>query len=61
MTVREPSAVVLRAHRTDLAQPPSSVLEVVTLPPSSPPTASPRRPSGGQDTSEMGAASYQVS
>jgi NADPH-dependent curcumin reductase CurA len=32
MTVQGPSAVVLRAHRTDLAQPPSSVLEVVTLP-----------------------------
>ncbi len=27
------SAVVLRAHRTNLAQPPSSLLEVVTLPP----------------------------
>jgi NADPH-dependent curcumin reductase CurA len=36
MTVHEPSAVVLRAHRTDLAQPPSSVLEVVTLPPQEP-------------------------
>ncbi|CAM3941540.1 NADP-dependent oxidoreductase [Kibdelosporangium persicum] len=35
MTIRESSAVVLRAHRTDLAQPPSSVLEVapVRLPP----------------------------
>jgi NADPH-dependent curcumin reductase CurA len=36
MTVQGPSAVVLRAHRTDLAQPPSSVLEVVTLPPQEP-------------------------
>lgn len=36
MTVQEPSAVVLRAHRTDLAQPPSSVLEVVALPPQEP-------------------------
>jgi NADPH-dependent curcumin reductase CurA len=36
MTVKGPSAVVLRAHRTDLAQPPSSVLEVVTLPPQEP-------------------------
>jgi hypothetical protein len=33
MTVQGPSAVVLRANHTDLAQPPSSVLEVVTLPP----------------------------
>lgn len=32
MTVRETSAVVLRAHRTDLSQAPSSVLEVTTLP-----------------------------
>jgi NADPH-dependent curcumin reductase CurA len=36
MTVEGPSAVVLRAHRTDLAQPPSSVLEVVALPPQEP-------------------------
>jgi NADPH-dependent curcumin reductase CurA len=36
MTVQEPSAVVLRAHRTGLAQPPSSVLELVTLPPQEP-------------------------
>jgi NADPH-dependent curcumin reductase CurA len=32
MTVQGSSAVVLRAHRTDLAQPPSAVLDVVTLP-----------------------------
>lgn len=37
MTVQGSSAVVLRAHRTDLAQPPSSVLEVVALPPREPP------------------------
>ncbi|GAA0934097.1 NADP-dependent oxidoreductase [Pseudonocardia zijingensis] len=36
MTVRGPEAVVLRAHRTDVAQPPSAVLEVVTLPPEEP-------------------------
>jgi NADPH-dependent curcumin reductase CurA len=36
MTVQGPSAVVLRAHRTDLAQPPSSLLEVVRLPPQEP-------------------------
>jgi NADPH-dependent curcumin reductase CurA len=36
MTVQGPSAVVLRAHRTDLAQPPSALLEVVTLPPQDP-------------------------
>src|SRR5699024_2350387 len=32
MTVQQPSAVVLRAHRTDLSQPPSSVLAVEMLP-----------------------------
>ncbi|MET7294520.1 NADP-dependent oxidoreductase [Streptomyces griseoloalbus] len=32
MTVRGSAAVVLRAHRTNLAQPPGSLLEVVTLP-----------------------------
>jgi hypothetical protein len=32
MTVPGPSAAALRARRTDLAQPPSSVLDVVTLP-----------------------------
>jgi NADPH-dependent curcumin reductase CurA len=36
MTVHGSSAVVLRAHRTNLAQPPSSLLEVATLPPQEP-------------------------
>jgi NADPH-dependent curcumin reductase CurA len=36
MTVQGTRAVVLREHRTDLAQPPSSLLEVVTLPPQEP-------------------------
>jgi NADPH-dependent curcumin reductase CurA len=40
MTAKGTAAVVLRAHRADLAQPPSSVLEVVTLPP--------REPAAGQ-------------
>lgn len=40
MTVHGPSAVVLRAHRRDPDQPPSEVLEVVTLPP--------REPAAGQ-------------
>jgi len=33
MTLQGTSAVVLHTHRTDLAQPPSSVLDVVTVPP----------------------------
>ncbi|MEU2389011.1 NADP-dependent oxidoreductase [Streptomyces sp. NPDC012461] len=36
MTVQTSSAVVLRAHRKDVTQPPSSLLEVVTLPPQEP-------------------------
>ncbi|MET8003958.1 NADP-dependent oxidoreductase [Nonomuraea glycinis] len=36
MTVHGSSAVVLRAHRTNVAQPPSSLLEVATLPPQEP-------------------------
>ncbi|OOC54838.1 MULTISPECIES: MDR family NADP-dependent oxidoreductase [Nocardiopsis] len=40
MTVQGSSAVVLRAHRGHLSQPPSSLLEVVTLPP--------REPAAGQ-------------
>ncbi|PSL06810.1 hypothetical protein CLV30_102199 [Haloactinopolyspora alba] len=36
MPVQGSSAVVLRAHRTDLAQPPSSLLEVVEQPPQEP-------------------------
>ncbi|PZG21007.1 MDR family NADP-dependent oxidoreductase [Nonomuraea aridisoli] len=36
MTVQGSSAVVLRAHRTHLDQPPSSLLDVITLPPQEP-------------------------
>src|SRR5699024_9008470 len=32
MTLQGTSAVVLHTHRTDVAQPPSSVLDVVTVP-----------------------------